>query len=116
MEFINYEKLISDKKNDIIDSYVRQYGESFRELIENNFDNIRFCFFETPKRIRDYISEKSFIDGKQITLEFLEELDFDPSSIYDDFNLSISSSNKTLDKILSAFFSNVSLYDYHGYR
>lgn len=104
MEFINYEKLISDKKNVIIDSYVRQYGESFRELIENNFDNIRFCFFETPKRIRDYIAEKSFIDGKQITLEFLEELDFDTSSIYDDFNLSISSSNKTLDKILSAFF------------
>lgn len=104
MEFLNYDKLINDKKKDIIDSYVKQYGEDFRTLIESKFNDIRFCFFETPKRIRDYIDEKSFEDGKQITLEFLEELGFDTSTIYDDFNLSIKSTDSRLNGILNAFF------------
>lgn len=104
MEFINYDKLISDKREDIIDSYVKQYGESFRSVIESNFNNIRFCFFETPKRIRDYINEKSFKDGKQITIEFLKELSYDTSTIYNDFSNSINSSNEKLSRILTAFF------------
>lgn len=104
MKFIDYDRLVSDKKNVIINSYVSQYGECFRELIESNFNNIRFCFFETPKRIRDYVNEKSFKDGKLITIEFLKELGFDISTIYDDFNSSIDSSNEILSKILHAFF------------
>lgn len=103
MEFIDYDKLISDKKNAIIDSYVRQYGESFRTLIESRFDSIRFCFFETPKRIIDYIYQKSSDDGKQITIEFLKELGFDISTIYDDYG-SINSTDQTLSRMLEAFF------------
>ena len=40
MGFIDYDILIRDKKKAIIDSYVKQYGEEFREIIENTFNNI----------------------------------------------------------------------------
>lgn len=104
MEFLDYDKLISDRKNDIIDSHTSQAGEVFRKLLENNFDNIRFCFFETPKRIRDYIKQKSLEDGKKLTIEFLEELGFDISTLYESYGYILNSSNEILNKMLHAFF------------
>lgn len=112
MVFIDYDKLIRDKKNDIIESYVVQYGEEFREIIEQAFNNIRFCFFETPKRIRDYVNEKSSIDGKKLTMEFLSEMGFDTSTIYDSY-MGIDSHDPYLSRLLYAFFPTFNYMTLH---
>ena len=38
----DYDKIISDNKETLIDSYVKQYGEKYRKQIETKFNEIKF--------------------------------------------------------------------------
>lgn len=105
MNFINYDKLINNRKKELIDSYVLQYGEENRTLIEQRFESIRFCFFETPIRIRKYVDQKSLEEGKKFTLQSLQAIGMDVSTIRENEILhNFESTNPELDAILKAFF------------
>ena len=59
MQFINYEKIIRDSYPEIIESFVHQYGEQYREYITEELENVRYLFYVIPDRIVDYVKSKS---------------------------------------------------------
>ncbi len=45
----DYDQIINAHKQDLIDSYVLQYGEQYRDLITERINNIKFCFYISPE-------------------------------------------------------------------
>ena len=45
----NYDKILNNHKQDLIDSFVTQYGEQYRDLITERVNRIKFCFYISPE-------------------------------------------------------------------
>ena len=58
MKFINYEEVIRNNHQLLIDSFVEQYGEEHREHITDVFKRLKYCFFVTPSTLREYVDER----------------------------------------------------------
>ena len=81
MIFPDYNKLVHDKKQSIIDYYVNEYGEEYRSMFNDRFDKINFCFLATPKNIEDYIEVKLLSEYKKEFMNFFREIGLDISTI-----------------------------------
>ena len=58
MKIINYEEVIRNNHQLLIDSFVEQYGEEHREHITDVFKRLKYCFFVTPSTLREYVDER----------------------------------------------------------
>lgn len=45
----NYDEIISSHRQNLIDSFVVQYGEQYRDLITDRVNKTKFCFYITPE-------------------------------------------------------------------
>ena len=59
METNNWEETVRKNRNALIENYVEDYGETTRNQITTSFNSIKFCFFETPKLLKECIDEKN---------------------------------------------------------
>lgn len=112
MKFLDYDRIIRQNRQILIDSYVEQYGEENREIIEKRFDQLKFCFFENPKKIRDYINIKSARMGRKMTLELFKRIGMDSSQIQVNSTGGFTSSNPEIKKMLEAFFPDTGYITY----
>ena len=62
MKFLDYEKIIREHYPMLIESYVRQYGETYRKRITEVLDRAKYCIFVTPSNIKEYVERKSSED------------------------------------------------------
>lgn len=124
MEFLNYDKIISEKRESIIESYLWQYGENNKDLLVDRFDKIKYCFFETPSTLERYLEIKSNIVGAELTSSCLKELNINDFKI---LGCSITSKNELIQRVIQlvflhgqtislfnnkcSYFSNISLSD-----
>lgn len=108
MEFLDYEKIIRDHYPMLIESYVNQYGEKYRERIVNVLDRIKYCFFVTPSNIEGYVKVKSREDYMKGILDSFLELGLDVSSIRFKEDCVLECSDPKLSNLLVAFFPDLS--------
>lgn len=45
----DYDKIIDSHRQELIDSFVAQYGEQYRDLITDRVNKTKYCFFITPE-------------------------------------------------------------------
>ena len=45
----DYDKIINSHRQELIDSFVVQYGEQYRDLITDRVNKTKFCFYITPE-------------------------------------------------------------------
>lgn len=97
----DYDKIIQDNKEALIDSYVKQYGEKYRKQIETKFEQIRFCLFVTPDRLSIYNQIKSNIVGLKLSAECLKKLGI---TNFEYQNYGIKSHNEDINKLIHLLF------------
>jgi len=81
MMFLDYEKVIRENYPILIESYVKQYGEEYREYIVSVLENVKYCFFVTPDGIFDYVERKTKEDYIKAILDSFVEVGIDISGI-----------------------------------
>jgi len=108
MKFLDYEKIIRDNYPVLIESYVKQYGEEYREHITSTLEHLKFCFFVTPYNIVEYVKKKQIEDYLKAILDSFEELGLDISNI----NLTedcLEVANEQAKKLINIYFPDLSL-------
>ena len=81
MEFLDYEKIIRDNYPIMIESYVKQYGEEYREHITSVLNRAKYCIFESPLTISEYVKRKINEDFMKAILDSYVCLGIDISNI-----------------------------------
>ena len=110
MVFLDFEKIIRENYPIMIESYVKQYGEEYREHITSVLERVKFCIFETPLTISEYVKRKKNEDFMKAILDSYVELGIDISSVKIDEEGFIFEDEKvgTLTKI---FFPVIDTYE-----
>lgn len=99
-EFLaRYEK----NKHHLIDSYIEDYGEEYRQKIEHVINNVKFCFFSSFDTIKYYLSLDISKDFQQATIAFLKEIGVDTTSCYT-YKYELKTSDKNLETFLKKLF------------
>lgn len=104
MIFKNYDALIRFNRQHLIDSYVRQYGEHNRALIKEKFNQIKFCFYENPRKLREYIEVRATDLGRRFTLDLIKKVNLDVSKVYVDNDGNLTSDDEKIRSFITAFF------------
>ena len=81
MKFIDYEKRIRDSFPILIESYVSQYGEKYREHITSTLEKVKFCIYANPYNITKYLDRKEVDDYMKAVLDTCSEIGLDISKI-----------------------------------
>lgn len=102
--FSDCEGAIHRKKNVLINSYVKQYGDDYQSFMEKKFEEIDWCVFENPRRIQEYIDAKSVQLGKNLTFQVLKKLKLPTDSLQLNSDHKLVSADPTIQHILDAFF------------
>lgn len=84
MKFLDYEKIIRDNYPILIESYIKQYGEEYREHIVDALERVKYCFYATPVTIGEYINRKRNEDFFKAVIDFYDEDDICTSDIFID--------------------------------
>lgn len=103
MKFPNYIELIKSKKELLINSYVKQYGEEYRERISTIFDKINWCIFTNRASIEKYCFFNSLNSCIEETINFFEELGINKEKFKISEN-GLYSEDNTLDNLLNIYF------------
>ncbi len=103
METNNWEETVRKNRNALIENYVEDYGETTRNQITTSFNSIKFCFFETPKLLKECIDEKKQKLGIRYTIDFLKRIGIDITQIYLQDGI-LSSKDPKVAAMMSAFF------------
>lgn len=106
MKFLDYEKIIRDHYPMLIESYVRQYGESFRKRIAEVLDRAKYCIFVTPSNIKEYVERKSSEDFIKAILDTYSEIGIDIDSFEIDED-SLVFNDEKLGVLTGALFPNL---------
>ena len=106
MKFLDYEKIIREHYPMLIESYVRQYGETYRKRITEVLDRAKYCIFVTPSNIKEYVERKSSEDYMKAILETYCELGLDISTFEIDEDGLIFNDEK-LGTLTEALFPNL---------
>lgn len=107
MEFLDYEKIIRDNYPLLVESYVNQYGEEYRERINNVLKKAKYCIFVTPSNIAEYVKVKSSEDYIKGILDSFLELGLDISSIRLKEDCSLECSDTKISTLLLALFPDL---------
>ena len=81
MMFLDYEKIIRDNYPVMVESYVKQYGEKYREHINDVLNRVKYCIYETPVNISEYVNRKMKEDFIKAILDSYMDLGIDISGI-----------------------------------
>lgn len=81
MEFLDFEQVIRESYPILIESYVKQYGEEYREHITNVLNKAKYCIFETPLTISEYVKRKINEDFMKAILDSYVDLGIDISNV-----------------------------------
>lgn len=81
MKFLDYEKIIRDNYPLLIEGYVEDYGEEYREHIVDVLNRVKFCFYATPVTISEYLHRKRNEDFFKAVIDFYANYGIDISKI-----------------------------------
>ncbi len=112
MKFRNYDTLIKLNRHHLIESYVRQYGEHNRELITEKFNQIKFCFYENPRKLKEYIEVRSTDLGRKYTRDLIKQIGLDVSKVYVDNEGNLTSDDEEIRFFIKAFFPNKGIINF----
>lgn len=112
MIFLKYDRIIEHNKHHLIESYVKQYGEDTREFIKEKFNQIKFCFYENPRTLREYIEVRALHLGRRFTLEIIKQIGLDVSKVYVDKDGCLTSDDEEIKNFIKAFFPNKGIISY----
>lgn len=110
--FRNYDRLISLNRHHLIESYIRQYGEENRELIKEKFSQIKLCFYENPRKLREYIETRAADLGRRFTYRIIKEIGLDITKVYVDEDGILTSDEEELRNLIEAFFPRQGIINY----
>lgn len=110
MKFLDYEQIIRSNYPILIDSYVEQYGEEYREHIEKVLNKVKFCIFETPLNINNYVKTKIKEDFFKAILDGYIYLNIDISGIRIDED-GLVFSDKKIENLTNIFFPVIDVYE-----
>ena len=110
MVFVDFEKIIRDNYPIMIESYVKQYGEEYREHITSVLERVKFCIFETPLTISQYVKRKKNEDFMKAILDSYVELDIDISGILIDEEGFVFNDEK-VGRLTKVFFPVIDTYE-----
>lgn len=102
--FPDYDLKIKQNSNLFLFDYTKQYGEEYKDLLNERYHQVKWCLFENPRRLKGYIQTKSEDIGKKMTLDFLKKIRVDCSTIQIDSQGHFISTNPFTQRLLSAFF------------
>lgn len=114
MKFKDYDEILKLNRHHLIESYVKQYGEENRDLIIERFDKIKFCFYENPRKLREYVDTKAIKLGRKFTIEMLKKLGLDSSSTYVNENGELTSKNNQIRDLLKSIFPRKGIINLSG--
>ena len=110
MEFLDYEKIIRDNYPIMIESYVKQYGEEYREHITSVLNRAKYCIFESPLTISEYVKRKINEDFMKAILDSYVCLGIDISNIKIDEEGFIFD-DKKIGELTVTFFPVIDSYE-----
>ncbi len=106
MKFRNYEALVKANRHHLIESYVKQYGEQSRDFIKEKFNQIKYCFYENPRKLKEYIEVRSVDLGRRFTIDIIKQIGLDVSKVYIDKDGNLTSEDEYVSSFIKAFFPN----------
>lgn len=110
MVFLDFEKVIRDNYPIMIESYVKQYGEEYRKHITSVLERAKYCIFETPLTISQYVKRKINEDFMKAILDSYVDLDIDISNIQIDEDGFIFNDEK-VGRLTQIFFPIIDSYE-----
>lgn len=112
MKFLDYEKVIRGSYPMLIESYVKQYGEEYRERITNVLERLKYCIFVTPSNIKEYVERKSSEDYMKAILDSYLQLGIDISELEIDEEGLVFHDNKVGELTMALFPDLTSLENF----
>ncbi len=104
---MSFLEILNSKKGLLIDSYVKQYGEEYRNRITNIVNDTNFVFYINPEEknyIADFVCDKLEVI---MTFKFLERIGFNDDYLRTKSNRdTLCFMDENVNKILKSFFGN----------
>lgn len=113
--FHNYDRLVNLNRHHLIESYVKQYGEENREFIKDKYNQIRICFYENPRKLREYIETRAIDLGRRFTRNIIKETGLDVTKVYVDKEGNLTSDVEEIKNFIMAFFPNKGIINYNDH-
>jgi len=104
---------IYEKIPQIIEYYIKFYGEEYRELITERITNANIRFYSSPEELGSYIAKKKREIVESLAVEYIKKIGYEPTPelIRKTLNSSSSLEDSPIEEIYRMFNEEQSLFE-----